>query len=108
VISPYEVKLAAMFIGTSAGVVVTGIVAWTVVKLRRPTTPAAPPAGELQALHDRLARIEDAVESVALELERGSEAQRFTARLLAERVGEVPPRGSQRASGQHRSTNTPH
>jgi hypothetical protein len=106
-ISPWEVKLAAMAVGTSAGVVVTGIVAWTVVKLRR-IAPSATPAAELQAVHDRLARIEDAVEAVALELERGGEAQRFTARLLAERMGEVPPLAPPRALGQHRSNNTPH
>ena len=33
---------------------------------------------------ERLARIEQAVDSIALEVERISEAQRFTAKLLAE------------------------
>ena len=36
------------------------------------------------ATEDRLARIEHAVDSIAIEVERISEAQRFTARLLAE------------------------
>ena len=36
------------------------------------------------ATEDRLARIERAVDSIAIEVERISEAQRFTARLLAE------------------------
>jgi len=43
-------------------------------------------AEELQA---RLHRIEMAVEATAIEVERGSEANRFMAKLPAERVGTV-------------------
>ena len=39
---------------------------------------------------DRLARIEAAVESIAIEVERISEAQRFTTKLLAERSATMP------------------
>ena len=35
---------------------------------------------------DRLARIEQAVDAIALEVERISEGQRFTTKLLSERV----------------------
>ena len=35
---------------------------------------------------DRMARLEQAVESIALEVERISEGQRFTTKLLAERA----------------------
>jgi hypothetical protein len=52
--------------------------------------------GELRRLHaergpgaapaDRLEQLEQVVESIALEVERLSEAQRFTTRLLAERA----------------------
>ena len=35
---------------------------------------------------DRFARLEGAVESIALEVERIAEAQRFTAKLLSERL----------------------
>ncbi|MBI5600590.1 MAG: hypothetical protein HY944_03385 [Gemmatimonadetes bacterium] len=42
---------------------------------------------------ERLARIEAAVESIAIEVERISEAQRFTTRLLSERPSSaLPPR----------------
>ena len=44
---------------------------------------------------DRLARIEAAVESIAIEVERISEAQRFTTRLLAERTA-TPPQTQER------------
>jgi hypothetical protein len=42
---------------------------------------------DLDGLQERLARIESAVESTALEVERISESNRFVAKLLAERVG---------------------
>lgn len=44
----------------------------------------------LDALEERLYRLEQAIDSVALEVERGSEAQRFTAKLLAERLEAIP------------------
>lgn len=44
----------------------------------------------LDALEERLYRLEQAIDSVALEVERGSEAQRFTAKLLAERLEATP------------------
>jgi hypothetical protein len=49
----------------------------------------------LEAMEQRLARIEAAVDTIAVEVERISEAQRFAARLAAERdqrhVGSLPP-----------------
>lgn len=39
---------------------------------------------------ERIARIEAAVESIAIEVERISEAQRFTTKLLSERSGHTP------------------
>ena len=47
---------------------------------RRGSRPAALPAD----VTTRLQRIEEAVETVALEVERISEGQRFTSRLMAE------------------------
>jgi hypothetical protein len=45
-------------------------------------------------IEERLARIEQAVEAIAIEVERGAEAQRFSAQLLAERgQASLPPRG---------------
>ncbi len=53
---------------------------------------------------ERIARIEQIVETTAVEVERVSEAQRFTARVLAERSapGGLPP------SHAHGRVNTPH
>jgi hypothetical protein len=43
------------------------------------------------ATQQRLERIEQAVESIAIEVERISEGQRFTTKLLAERTAAPPP-----------------
>jgi hypothetical protein len=48
--------------------------------------PAVPPD-----VLSRLDRIEQAVEAVAIEVERISEGQRFTTKLLSERGGEPAP-----------------
>lgn len=79
-----------------------GISAWT--KLRkvehenRHLHPGRLPA-ELEA---RLARIEQIVETTAIEVERVSEAQRYVARQIAEQAPRIP---SPRASGK---VDTPH
>jgi len=55
----------------------------------------APVLQDAQAA-ERLARIEAAVESIAIEVERISEAQRFTTKLLSERSSAAtPPRREQ-------------
>ena len=50
---------------------------------------------------ERLARIEQAVDAIAIEVERMSEAQRFTTKLLAERAREdaVVPGAASRTEG---------
>ena len=42
------------------------------------------PPKSVQAMEDRLARIETSIDAMALEVERISEGQRFVTRLLAE------------------------
>jgi hypothetical protein len=56
----------------------------------------------LDALEERLYRLEQAIDTVALEVERGTEAQRFTAKLLAERLDAAPAVAAGRVTG-HRS-----
>jgi hypothetical protein len=52
----------------------------------------APLRPELPAdLRERLARIEQGMDSIAVEVERISEGQRFTTKLFAERAGALPP-----------------
>lgn len=48
----------------------------------------APSGPALQKIEERLMRLEAGVDSIAIEVERISEGQRFTAKLLAERASE--------------------
>lgn len=52
------------------------------------------PPVSLHRIEERLGRLEAGVDAIAVEVERISEGQRFTTRLLAERSGDagVPPR----------------
>lgn len=82
----------------------TGIII-TMLKYRRHKEL---PQGDLQRrlddVSERLNRIETAVDSTALEVERISEGQRFTTRLLAERNGAAPLGDKSRTGG----STTPH
>lgn len=61
-------------------------------KIRRDDRQALP--SSTTASDERLARIEAAVEAMAIEVERISEGQRFVTKLLAERVpAKLPPSG---------------
>lgn len=64
-------------------------------RIRERERHGAPVLQDAQAA-ERLARIEAAVESIAIEVERISEAQRFTTKLLSERSSAaLPPRPEQ-------------
>jgi hypothetical protein len=74
--------------------VVIMVLGFPVIRLiTRWLEPRPVPPRELSAINTRLERIETAVDSIALEIERISEAQRFSARLQSERQ-------SPRLSGQ--------
>jgi hypothetical protein len=62
---------------------------------REPRQPIVPP--EVAA---RLERIEQAVDAVALEVERISEGQRFTTKLLSERAGDEAAQARERGAGR--------
>ena len=72
--------------------------------LARPT-PRAPSVDRYSADEDRLNAIDNAIHAVAIEVERISEGQRFTTRLLEERASQVP--GVSKPA-EYRRTNTPH
>jgi hypothetical protein len=52
------------------------------------------------ALEARLARIEEAVETIAVEIERMGEGQRFVTKLLAEGAGKLPDSAKSAASAR--------
>ena len=90
-------SLSAVVIGTRA--------AWLIVKRLDPRTPRVAPDA-LRRVEDRLAEIERSTDAIAVELERLAEGQRFSARLLSERLTDpVPP---PRRVGQPERVITPH
>ena len=62
------------------------IVRLLVTRASWPTVGGAPGSAGVKIDDERLTRLEQAVESIALEVERISEGQRFTTRLLTERT----------------------
>ena len=80
--------------GATVGMVATMVVVVILRQIARIGRRAAPTSrhAELAPRLERLERIEAAVETIALEVERVSEAQRYSAKLLTERLPETPPR----------------
>lgn len=78
-------------VGAFTAIAVAARVVLTRAAVRRKLM-AAPRGGD-GADDGRLKRIEDAVESIAVEVERISEAQRFTVKLFAERLPSLAPGG---------------
>jgi hypothetical protein len=79
-----------------AGVLVhLSVDAWLKVKkFERANRELPPPASTDALLEARLARIEQIVETTAIEMERVAEGQRFVARILSDgRVAAELPRG---------------
>jgi len=52
------------------------------------------------AIEARLAKIEEAVDTIALEMERMGEGQRFVTKLLAEKAGQLPEGTKNPGSGR--------
>lgn len=70
---------------------------------RRPQKLAEPELHHILGdIADRLSRLDGSIETIAVEVERVSEAQRFTAKVLADRHG--PPA----LPDKNRGTVTPH
>jgi hypothetical protein len=71
------------------GIIVNGLVILVLGRVwltRRQTAPPVPYA-QLENIEMRLVQLQQAVDDVAIEMERLAEGQRFTAKLLAERSG---------------------
>lgn len=93
----------ALFIST-ASVAWSAAYAWT-RWLVRPQGNALGPE-YLDRIDCRLAQVEGAIDAIAVEVERLGEGQRFTARLIADRLPDgVQPRG---LPGEYRRVDTPH
>jgi hypothetical protein len=91
-------------IGVLGIIVVTGV-AWFRTRRARPAVDDALQR-HLEEMAAQLNRIETAVEASAIEIERVSEAQRFTSRLLAER-GMPDPLTAGKEPSAVKTTRTP-
>ena len=78
--SDNEMVVAITSMAFTFGTIITLVRLW----VNRSRSPATPPA-QIEPLMDRLLRIEQTLDSVAIEVERISEAQRFTTKLLSDR-----------------------
>ena len=77
------------FAGITAMGCLTGIIITMLRRRGKQALPSPEVLGALRDVSDQLQRLDGAMDAVAVEIERISEAQRFTTRLLAERAG--PP-----------------
>ena len=77
VITPFDVALAGIIFGTASGTFIS------LAKLRYKAAERR--HREDPRVEERLERIEQAVDAIAIEVERMAESQRFTTRLLSER-----------------------
>lgn len=103
-VSPEIVEDVLIFAGSITAMgCVTGIII-TMIKHRRIKLSTGDLDRRLDDVAERLNRIETSVDSTALEVERISEGQRFTTRLLAERTG-APTFGDKPRPG---GSTTPH
>ena len=88
------------FIIAMTSILVGGGVCFSIVQtvgrlLTRRRDGSALDGGSFAQLDARLARMEQAIDAMAVEVERVSEGQRFTTRLLGERAAGGPERGGE-------------
>jgi hypothetical protein len=79
------IAIVAVLAGTMSGVVKM----W----LSRPGRPTIPQA-ELKEIRDGIGQLQQAVDAIAIEVERLSEGQRFTTKLLSDQgraLAQIPP-----------------
>ncbi len=74
--------VSVIIVGLTGSLLTMAVIAWKVVVRKQP-----PPPSRMD--DDRLERLQQSVDAIAIEVERIAEAQRFTARLMAEQPERV-------------------
>ena len=98
--------MSVAFFIAFASVAWTAAFAWTRWLTRPQREPSLEERNRQFQLEQRLVAIEQAVQAIAVEVERLGEGQRFATRLLTERLpGAAVP---QRLPGDHKKADTPH
>lgn len=100
---PVEVVVVPALFGIPAAVITLRM--W--LRHKEKMAALAAPTGSGGEIEARLERIEQAMEAMAIEMERVGEGQRFVTKLLAERSASplLPPEREGTSQGR---TNTPH
>lgn len=80
------VAIIAIISGTVMVTGVAGSIAWAWVRGKRASSSV--PDGSITRIEQRLERMEQAIDAMSVEMERVSEGQRFTTRLISEQAGE--------------------
>ncbi len=89
-VEPGDIIVTAIVFGSGIALFTPLVRAWA----RRIEGKSAPALPQLANVEERLDRIERAVESIAVEVERVSEGQRFVTKLLAEKAPTHLPPGN--------------
>jgi hypothetical protein len=80
-------RMVVTIVAISSSVAIMGTIAWAYIerlKIRQGATPK-----QLGSIDERLARMENAIDAMSVEVERISEGQRFTTKLLADRKADA-------------------
>ena len=101
-----EAPMAIAFFVSAASIIWAAAFAWTRWLVRPHQEPLLASQDQQYRLEQRLATIEHAVQTIAVEIERLGEGQRLTARLLADRL--PPDAAAARLAPEHRRVDTPH
>ena len=101
-----DAPMAVAFFISAASIVWAAAFAWTRWLARPQQDTLIASQDQQYRLEQRLAGIEHAVQTIAVEVERLGEAQHLTARLLADRLPQDA--GAPRLVQEHRRVDTPH
>jgi len=90
-----QLEMILVFVGmmTALGCA-TGVAIAIIRRIGKKPAVAPDVTLRLDEIADRLARLEPAIEAMSIEIERVSEAQRFTAKILTQRASpmDAPPK----------------
>ena len=82
-------RMVVTIVAISSSVAIMGTIAWAYIE-RLKLRPGAT-IKQLGSIDERLARMENAIDAMSLEVERISEGQRFTTKLLSAHSAEPTP-----------------
>lgn len=99
-------SMGVAFFVSAAAIAWAAVFAWTRWLVRPNQEPPLVSQDRDYRLDQRLDGIEQAVHAIAVEVERLGEGQRFTARLLADRL--PVDAAAPRLAAEHRRVDTPH